>query len=89
MTIVKESNGLVIPIRRKTGAFIIEVDVKDESSDGFTGAKKAVKQKVNQSDEMDVDAIVKGAWEAFGNAEMMGNRVFPGRCRLFSTAIKS
>ena len=65
MKMLNESKGLVVPIRRKTGAFIIEVDVKDESSSGFIAAKKTVKPKVNRSDDVDVDEIVKGAWEAF------------------------
>ena len=65
MKILSESKGPSVPIKRRTGAFLIEIDVKAESEDGFAAAKKPVKQRANQSNDMDVDAIVKGAWEAF------------------------
>ena len=65
MKILSESKGPSIPIRRKTGAFLIEIDVKEEAKNGFTELRKSVKPRKNQSDDMDVDEIVKGAWEAF------------------------
>ena len=65
MKILSDSKGPSIPIRRKTGAFLIEIDVKEESKNGSTEPRKPVKPRKNQSDDMDVDEIVKGAWEAF------------------------
>ena len=51
--------------------------MKNESQDGFAAAKKPVKMKTNQSDDMDVDAIVKGAWEAFWECRDEEESVFP------------
>ena len=65
MKMLSESKGPSIPIRRQTGAFLIEIDVKEEAHNGFTELRKSVKPRKNQSDDMDVDEIVKGAWEAF------------------------
>ena len=58
MKILSESKGPSIPIRRKTGAFLIEIDVKEEAKNGFTEPRKSVKPRKNQSDDMDVDEIV-------------------------------
>jgi hypothetical protein len=77
MKILSESKGPSIPIKRKTGAFLIEIDVKEESKNGFTEPKRPVKARVNQSDDMDVDAIVKGAWEAFWECRDEEESVFP------------
>ena len=74
---MSESKGPSIPIRRKTGAFLIEIDVKEESQNGFTEPRKTVKPRKNQSDDMDVDAIVKGAWEAFWDCRGEEESVFP------------
>jgi hypothetical protein len=65
MKIINDSKGPSVPIKRKGGAFTIEVDVSEEQEDGFKMAKKTIKAKAVQSNDMDVDAIVKGAWEAF------------------------
>ena len=65
MKILNDSKGPSVPIKRKGGAFTIEVDVSEEQEDGFKMAKKTIKAKAVQSNDMDVDAIVKGAWEAF------------------------
>jgi len=51
--------------------------VKEESKNGFTERKRPVKARVNQSDDMDVDAIVKGAWEAFWECRDEEESVFP------------
>ena len=79
MKILSESKGPSIPIKRKTGAFLIEIDVKDESTKGFTEPKRPVKARANQSDDMDVDAIVKGAWEAFWECREEEESGFPGQ----------
>ena len=65
MRILNESKGPSIPIKRETRAFLIEIDVKEESTNSFTSARKTVKARENHSNDMDVDPIVKGAWEAF------------------------
>ena len=79
MKILNVSKGPSIPIRRNTGAFLIEIDVKEESTSSFTPAKKTVKPRVNQSDDMDVDAIVKGAVEAFWECRDDGEASFLGQ----------
>jgi len=78
MKILSESKGPSIPIKRKTGAFLIEIDVK-ESTNGFTEPKRPVKARANQSDDMDVDAITKGAWEAFWECREEEESGFPGQ----------
>ena len=64
MKILEGSKGPKVPIKRKAGAFVIEVDVMDKD-DGFQTPKKSAKAKAIRPDDMDVDEIVKGAWEAF------------------------
>ena len=51
MKILNESKGPSIPIRWKTRAFLNDIDVKGESQNGLTAARKPVKAKVNQSDD--------------------------------------
>ena len=65
MKIINDSKGPSVPIKRKGGAFTIEVELSEEQEDGFKMAKKPIKAKAVQSNDMDVDAVVKGAWEAF------------------------
>ncbi len=64
MRILENSKGPKVPILRKAGAFVIEVDVK-EDEEGFQAPKKTVKPKGIKPVDMDIDEIVKGAWEAF------------------------
>ena len=76
---MNKSKGPSNSIRRKTRAFLIDIDVKEESQSEFTAAKKTAKQRVNQSDDVDVGAIVKGAWEAFGECREDEELGFPGQ----------
>ena len=63
--ILEKSRGPRVPITRKAGAFTIEMEIKTEDDDGFQKPKKTARVKAIQSNDMDVDTIVKGAWEAF------------------------
>ena len=64
MKILEKSKGPKVPIMRKAGAFVIEMNVMSED-EGFQKPKKSVKPKAMRPDDMDMDEIVKGAWEAF------------------------
>ena len=64
MNILEKSKGPKVPILRKAGAFVIEVEVK-EDEEGFRAPRKTVKPKEIKPTNMEIDEIVKGAWEAF------------------------
>ena len=63
--ILERSKGPRVPIARQAGAFTIEVEIEAEDNDGFQRPKRTARAKAITSNDMDVDAIVKGAWEAF------------------------
>ena len=63
--ILEKSKGPRVPIVRQAGAFTIEMEIEAEDDDGFQRPKRTAKTKAIKSNDMDVDAIVKGAWEAF------------------------
>ena len=69
MKIIEGSKGPSVPIRRKGGAFVIEIDVMKDPEEGFSPAKKIFKPKNIKADDMDIDAVVKGAWEAFWDCQ--------------------
>ena len=71
--ILKKSTGPMTPIIRRGGAFIMEIDVTDESDEGFEPAKKTFRAAWAKGDEMEVDAIVKGQWEAFWDCQDCGS----------------
>ena len=64
MKILEGSKGPQVPIKRKAGAFVIEMDIMN-NDDGFQTPRKSANAKTIQHNDMDVDEIVKGAWEAF------------------------
>ena len=62
--ILKNSSGPMVPIRRRGGALIVKIDIKDEP-DGVEPAKSPVRMRPGKSNDMKVDEIVKGQFEAF------------------------
>ena len=64
MKILEESKGPKVPIKRKAGTFVIEMEISDEE-EGFQKPRKPIKAQTTKSSDMEVDEIVKGAWEAF------------------------
>ena len=63
--ILKNSVGTMAPIVRRGGALIVEMDVSDESDRGVEPAKKTFKVQSTRNDDMEVDAISRGQFEAF------------------------
>ena len=63
--ILKNSAGPMTPIVRRGGAYIMEIDVCDESDEGFEPAKKTFKATSSKNDDMEVDALAEEEWHTY------------------------